>query len=130
MIAIRLGRSALVLVTDRLRRAVAIVLLGHARRAQVALERRVTAQTHLGLLLQAPRVHVERAHEGDVHAQITMHTRALEAKVGAVGQRGPQRIVGAAVDANLVASVLIKELLEEVERLCAVQRTWLVVDGP
>ena len=124
VLAVRRRRLGVVLVADA-RLPARVEMLGHAALPKVVAQSRVAAAAHLGLLLRAPRVHVERADERDVHAERAVDPRALEAEVRAVRERRPDRVVRAAVDALLVARVGGRELVEELHRLALVERAGL-----
>ena len=61
-------------------------------------------------------VEVGALDEGNVHAQVAVVCRAVQAEVDGEGDRGPSRVLCAAVEADLVG-LLPSQLLEDGVRL-------------
>ena len=68
-IILSLGVVLLGYLAARLALGDTVVRLGHLALAQVVDEAAVAAPRHLLLLLGVPRVHVNAAHEADVHSE-------------------------------------------------------------
>lgn len=64
------------------------------------------------IYVSALTIEVGRAHKRDVHAQIPVVGGAVETEVDAKGDRGPRRVLRAAVEADLVGFLAL-QLLED-----------------
>lgn len=66
----------------------------------------ITAQLHVPQLQPGPiGVQVCGSHEGDMHTEIAVHSRAIDADEHAIGDTGPGRILGPAVKAGLEGKI-------------------------
>lgn len=74
----------------------------------------IATELHDSELLATPLVQVARAHEGDVHAHVAMHGRAVVADEDAVGGGGPGGVARRAVEAQLVLGLGAQLLEDEV----------------
>ena len=62
------------------------------------------------IYVSALTIEVGRAHKRDVHAQIPVVGGAVETEVDAKGDRGPSRVLRAAVEADLVGFLALELL--------------------
>jgi len=94
------------LVPIKLGRPRVVLDLGVGGAAVVGAEElrgvRVAAQLHLAELEPGPvGVQVGAAHEGQMHAQVAVHGRTVDANEDAIGNGGPGGSLGSAVEAGL-----------------------------
>lgn len=66
----------------------------------------ITAQLHVPQLQPGPiGVQVCTSHKGDMHTEIAVHGRAINADEHAIGDTGPGRILGSTVEAGLEGEI-------------------------